>query len=47
MDIAILKLQIKQLAQTYQQENIINRRYLHQHPELSYQEFNTSLYIPR
>ena len=45
MDIAILKLQIKQLAQTYQQENIINRRYLHQHPELSYQEFNTSLYI--
>jgi len=36
---------IKSLAKEYQAENITIRRHLHAHPELSYQEFETSKYI--
>ena len=36
---------IKELAQKYASELIQVRRYLHQNPELSYQEFETSKFI--
>ena len=36
---------IKSLAKQHQAENVLTRRYLHAHPELSYQEFETSKYI--
>ncbi len=36
---------IKSLAKTHQKENVAIRRYLHAHPELSYQEFETSKYV--
>ena len=36
---------IKQLSSHYYPETIINRRWFHQNPELSFEEFNTSLYI--
>jgi len=36
---------IKALAENYHQEIIQIRRYLHQHPELSFEEFETSKYI--
>jgi len=36
---------IKSLAKTYQAENVSVRRHLHAHPELSYQEFETSKYV--
>ena len=36
---------IKTLAQQYQQEFVGIRRHLHAHPELSYQEFETSKFI--
>ena len=36
---------IKTLAQQYQQEFVSIRRHLHAHPELSYQEFETSKFI--
>ena len=41
----MLKDKIKALALQYQQEFIEVRRHLHAHPELSYQEFETSKYI--
>lgn len=41
----MLKEKIKSLAEQYQQEFIEIRRHLHAHPELSYQEFETSKYI--
>ena len=41
----MLKDQIKSLASQYAQEIIDIRHYLHSHPELSYQEFNTSAFI--
>src|SRR5919199_6009101 len=41
----MLKDKIRSLALKYQQEFIDVRRYLHSHPELSYQEFETSKYI--
>lgn len=37
--------QIKELAAKYSQDNIVIRRYLHSHPELSYKEFETSKFI--
>lgn len=40
-----MKEKIKQLAQTYYQEIVDIRRHLHQHPELSFQENETALYI--
>ncbi len=36
---------IKALSEKYSQEVVELRRYLHQHPELSYQEFNTVKYV--
>ena len=36
---------IKALAAQHQSENIAIRRHLHAHPELSYQEFETSKYV--
>ena len=36
---------IKQLAKQNQADNVTTRRYLHAHPELSYQEFETSKFI--
>jgi hippurate hydrolase len=36
---------IKSLAKQHQAENVLTRRHLHAHPELSYQEFETSKYI--
>ncbi len=41
----MLKDKIQSLARQYQQEFIEVRHYLHAHPELSYQEFQTSKYI--
>jgi hippurate hydrolase len=41
----MLKEKIKTLAQQYEQEFIFIRRHLHAHPELSYQEFETSKYV--
>jgi amidohydrolase len=41
----MLQQTIKQLAAQYAQDNIATRRYLHAHPEISYQEFETSKYI--
>jgi hippurate hydrolase len=41
----MLKDKIRSLALEYQQEFIEVRRHLHAHPELSYQEFETSRYI--
>ena len=41
----MLKDKIKSLALEYQQEFTDVRRYLHAHPELSYQEFETSKYV--
>ena len=36
---------IKSLAKQHQVENVSIRRHLHAHPELSYQEFETSKYV--
>ncbi|MEL6412826.1 MAG: amidohydrolase [Bacteroidota bacterium] len=40
-----LKEKIKQLAQTHHKDFVATRRHLHQHPELSFQEFETAFYI--
>jgi metal-dependent amidase/aminoacylase/carboxypeptidase family protein len=37
--------QINILSEQYFEETVAMRRYLHQHPELSEQEFNTAIYI--
>ncbi len=37
--------QIKNLTDKYKDENLQTRRHLHQHPELSFKEFQTSLFI--
>jgi len=39
--------EIKQLAHALQDSLIANRRHLHAHPELSFQEFETSAYVKR
>lgn len=41
----MLKEQIGALAQRYKEEYISIRRHLHAHPELSYQEFETSAFV--
>lgn len=41
----MLQQTIKQLAAQYASDNIITRRYLHAHPELSYKEFETSNFL--
>ncbi|HOX81769.1 MAG TPA: M20 family metallopeptidase [Chryseolinea sp.] len=38
---------IKTLSEKYSQEVVELRRHLHQHPELSYQEFNTVKYVAK
>ncbi|HYG16549.1 MAG TPA: M20 family metallopeptidase [Bacteroidia bacterium] len=40
-----LKTEIKELAARYAAENINNRRHLHAHPELSYQEYETAKFV--
>ncbi|MCM4166984.1 N-acetylcysteine deacetylase [Arenibacter antarcticus] len=40
-----LRDRIKQLAKQYAAEYVDVRRHLHQHPELSFKEFNTSIFI--
>jgi amidohydrolase len=40
-----LHAKIKQLAEQYFQDIVAIRRHIHQHPELSYEEVETSLYI--
>ncbi len=41
----MLKQTIKNLASNYKEEFIAVRQHLHAHPELSYQEFETSLFV--
>lgn len=41
----MLQQTIKQLAEDYYSLTVANRRFLHQHPELSYEENKTSAYI--
>jgi len=41
----MVKDKIKQLANAYKAEIIDNRRHLHAHPELSFQEFKTSAFV--
>lgn len=43
----MLKEKIKKLATKYHKDTVKIRRYLHQHPELSYQESATGLYISK
>lgn len=45
MDLAFYKEHIKTLAASFYQEVVSIRRHLHQHPELSFQEFNTAAYV--
>jgi amidohydrolase len=40
-----VKEKIQKLANSYHKDAISIRRHLHQHPELSYQEFNTSRFV--
>lgn len=40
-----LRSQILKLADRYQEEMVATRRYLHQHPEVSYKEFETTKFI--
>jgi len=42
---SISKEQIKGLAEELLEQIIVTRRHLHQHPELSFEEYNTSAYI--
>jgi len=44
-DADALHARIDQLADQYEPEMIANRRYLHQHPELSNREFETEKYL--
>jgi len=41
----MIKTKIQELAQHIHQDVIANRRYLHQHPELSFHEKNTSAFV--
>lgn len=45
MKIRMLKNRIKSLAQEFKTEIISNRRHLHAHPELSFQEHNTAAFV--
>ncbi len=40
-----ISLKIQELAKTYFDEMVATRRYLHQHPEVSYKEFETTKFI--
>lgn len=41
----ITKEKVRALSKKYRQQNVTIRRHLHQHPELSFQEFETAKYI--
>ena len=41
----ITKQRIQELANSYFQDTVDNRRFLHQNPELSFEEYNTSAYV--
>lgn len=43
----MLKETIKSLAKEYHSEVVANRRHLHAHPELSYQEYQTSKFVKK
>lgn len=43
----MLKNRIKQLAREFKAEAIKNRRHLHQHPELSFEEYQTVAFVER
>ena len=45
IDNFMLKNKIKELAKSYHSDVISMRRYLHQHPELSYKEVETGKYV--
>jgi amidohydrolase len=45
MIMASIKDQVNALAQQFFQETVQMRRHLHQHPELSFEEYNTSAYV--
>ncbi len=47
MATATLKAKIQQLAETYHREIVEQRRHLHQHPELSFQEVETGKYVAK
>ncbi len=42
---SITKQRIQELAKSYFQDTVNNRRFLHQNPELSFEEFNTSAFV--
>ena len=42
-----LKNEIKRIASEIRDDILVKRRYLHQHPELSFREFNTSAFIKK
>lgn len=42
-----IKQKIQQLAQSFHQDTIDTRRYLHQNPELSFEEFGTSAFVKK
>ena len=41
----MLKEKIKELSEKYFEQTVANRRYLHQHPELSFHEYNTVKFV--
>lgn len=42
-----IKQRVQELAESYFQDTVENRRFLHQHPELSFEEYNTSAFVKR
>ena len=43
----MIKEQIQQLSKDIFNDVVANRRHLHSHPELSFEEINTSAYIAK
>lgn len=43
----MMRNRIKELSKAYKEEVINNRRHLHAHPELSFQEYNTSAFVEK
>lgn len=42
-----IKQRVQELAESYFQDTVETRRFLHQHPELSFEEYNTSAFVKR
>ena len=42
-----IKQRVQELAESYFQDTVETRRFLHQHPELSFEEYNTSDFVKR